>query len=607
MTSGLAPASPSTRAGTFLARPDLLGTFGMCASTHWVASAVAQSVLERGGNAFDAAAAAGFVLHIVEPHLNGPGGDLVALFARAGSEPRVLSGQGPAPQSATIDHYRSEGLASVPGSGALAAAVPGAVDAWLLLLRDHGTWRLGDILDFAIHYAERGHPLLATTAGVIAQVEELFRESWPTSADLWLPGGRAPLGGEMHSNPAWAATLRRLRDSAAAASHGAGREAEIDAARAEWRAGFVAEAIGAFVAHSNHVHSDGRSHRGVLTTADLAAYSSHVEDPISLVFRGHRVHKAGAWSQGPVLLQALAILDGYPDHELDLDTTGGVHATLEALKLALADRDSHYGEGLSTQGLQTLLSPEYGIARRALITDLASHEFRPGAGPGLTSFRPSLHVALGDLHSATTGEPTVQWNGESRGDTCHIDVIDRWGNAVSATPSGGWLQSSPTIPELGLALGTRLQMTHLDRSSPSALRPGTRPRTTLSPTIVTAPGTVVAMGTPGGDQQDQWQLAMLLRLLVGGLSPQAAIEAPMLHTTSAPGSFWPRTWIPGGAVLEERFGPEILAGLRSRGHRVDVSGPWSLGRLSLVRRDLATGLLSAAANPRGAQGYAVGR
>jgi gamma-glutamyltranspeptidase/glutathione hydrolase len=594
-------------ATAFLARPDLEGSFGMCASTHWIASAVGQAVLERGGNAVDAAVAAGFVLQVVEPHLNGPGGDLVALVARSGHEPKVLCGQGPAPRRATIDLLRAEGFTTAPGSGALAAAVPGAVDAWLLMLRDHGTWPLGDVVEFAIHYAEHGHPLLASAARVIAEVDDLFRASWTTSADLWTPGGLLPRAGQVVRNPAWAAALRRLRDESAV---GADRIAQVEAARIVWRSGFVAEAVTGFVASSAHRHSDGGEHTGVLDRADLGGYEAHWEPSVSRLFRGHRVHKAGAWSQGPVLLQALAILEAYDDSELDLDTSDGVHRVLEVLKLALADRDVHYGEGLSATGLRTLLSPAYAAGRRRLIGDVASHEFRPGTGPGLSDYRPPLTVADASelsVATASTGEPTVQWNGENRGDTCHVDVVDRWGNAVSATPSGGWLQSSPTIPELGFALGTRLQMTHLDPASPSALRPGSRPRTTLTPTILTTPDRVVAMGSPGGDQQDQWQLVLLLRMLCGEQTPQAAIEAPMLHTTSALGSFWPRTWTPGGAVLEDRFDPRLVDDLRARGHLVTTSGPWSLGRLSLVARCATDGRMVAAANPRGAQGYAVGR
>jgi gamma-glutamyltranspeptidase/glutathione hydrolase len=202
----------------------------------------------------------------------------------------------------------------------------------------------------------------------------------------------------------------------------------------------------------------------------------------------------------------------------------------------------------------------------------------------------------------------VSRSGVTRGDTCHIDVVDRWGNMISATPSGGWLQSSPHIPELGFCLGTRLQMNWLDPASPSALRPGRRPRTTLSPTILLEGGVPTsALGTPGGDQQDQWQLVYLLRTLVGGYTPQQAIDAPTLHTTSRPDSFWPRTWTPAGAVVENRLGPTVVQGLTRWGHRVTRAGDWSLGRLSAVSRDPRTGELSAAANPRGGQGYAVGR
>jgi gamma-glutamyltranspeptidase/glutathione hydrolase len=212
------------------------------------------------------------------------------------------------------------------------------------------------------------------------------------------------------------------------------------------------------------------------------------------------------------------------------------------------------------------------------------------------------------MEVAGAGEPTVMLSGETRGDTCHVDVVDRWGNIVAITPSGGWLQSSPTIPELGFCLGSRLQMTWLESGAPSSLTPGERPRTTLTPTLLLRDGRPVgALGSPGGDQQDQWQLLYLLRTLVGSYSPQQAIDAPALHTTSMPGSFWPRTWTPGGAVVEDRLGNGVIAELERRGHQVTRAGDWELGRLSSVGRDPETGVLSAAANPRGAQGYAAGR
>jgi len=597
--------SAFTPPSAFTTRPTLQGTFGMSASTHWIATATAQSVLERGGNAFDAAVAAGFVLHVVEPHLNGPGGEVPAIFVTADrpGDPVVLMGQGPAPAGATRDHYRALGLDLVPGAGALAAAVPGAVDAWLLLLRDHGTWELADVLAPAIGYARDGHPVLAATCRTIAQVERLFREHWTTSAAQWLPGGRLPRAGELVRNTAYARTLERL---VAAGGHG-DRVARIEAARTAWREGFVAEAAAAFAA-TPHRHSDGGTYAGVISVADFAAFSASYEPAVTAEFRGHTVAKTGPWGQGPALLQMLTVLDGLDDERLDPSTAVGAHTVLEVLKLALADRDAYYGDddaALATVDL--LLTPEYAAQRRALIGESASADVRPGHVPGRQPFRPPLRTVYGE-EAEGVGEPTVSPTGAQRGDTCHIDVVDRWGNMISATPSGGWLQSSPTIPELGFALGTRLQMTWLEDGAASSLEPGRRPRTTLTPTLVLRDGqAVTALGSPGGDQQDQWQLLYLLRTIVGGYSPQQAIDAPAFHTRSMPDSFWPRTWDPARAVVEDRLGEEVIGELERRGHRVTRAGAWTLGRLSAVTRDPATGMLGAAANPRGMQGYAAGR
>ncbi len=593
---------------SFLTRPDLRGTFGMCATTHWVASATAQAVLERDGNAFDAAVAAAFVLHLVEPHLNGPGGDMTAVIARADDPaPTVLVGQGPAPAGATIEHVRGEGLDLVPGAGGLAAAVPGAVDGWLLLLRDHGTWELAEVWAFVLHYAEHGYPLVRQALTTVASVSALFTEHWTTSAEFWMPGGRPRAAGALMTNPAYAGVLRELL----AAADGAGsREERIEATRTAWATGRVAQTASAFLA-APHRHSSGTDHAGVITVADFAAHRASWEPATTAQFRGVTVAKTGAWGSGPVLLQALAILEGYPDDELDPGTDVGAHHLLEALKLAFADRDAWYGDPTDDEppvALDVLLSPAYAAERRALIGPRASAEVRPGPVPGRTPFRAPLLTDTPSGDAAGVGEPTVSRRGETRGDTCHLDIVDRWGNMISATPSGGWLQSSPHIPGLGFCLGTRLQMTWLDASAPSALRPGRRPRTTLSPTLLLRDGVPVsALGTPGGDQQDQWQLVYLLRTLVAGYTPQQAIDAPSLHTTSMAGSFWPRLWSPAGAVVEDRLGEDVVAALEARGHRVTRAGDWTLGRLSAVTRDPATGELGAAANPRGHQGYAVGR
>ncbi|TCC47827.1 gamma-glutamyltransferase family protein [Kribbella capetownensis] len=584
---------------TFTTRPTLRGTFGMVSSTHWLASQSAMRILELGGNAFDAAVAAGFVLHVVEPHLNGPGGEVPGIIATADDPtPRVLCGQGVAPAGATIDHYTSLGLTLVPGSGPLAATVPGAVDAWLLLLHDHGTLPLRVVLEPAIDYARNGHPLVPRVGETVGTVQELFEENWKTSAALWLRDGRPPTG--MFRNEAYAATLERLVTEGEAA--GADRQAQVERARKTWREGFVAEAVDKF-SKLPHRDSSGEDHAGLITGDDMAAFQATWEDPATLDWNGYTVAKTGPWGQGPGLLQSLAVLAELGD--VDLDSADGVHTTVEVMKLSYADREAWYGDGADVP-LKTLLSPAYAAERAKLVGPEATRELRPGRPDGR---KPVLHsIAVGnDLGDATTGEPTVSSDGVTRGDTCHVDVIDRWGNIISATPSGGWLQSSPTIPELGFCLGSRAQMFWLEDGLPASLAPGRRPRTTLTPTLVLRDGQpVMACGSPGGDQQDQWQLLFLLRHLRDGMDLQEAIDAPAWHTTGFPSSFYPRATEPGGLVMESRLGSAVRDDLVRRGHVVTEGDAWSLGRLCAVRKE-ADGVLAAAANPRGMQGYAVGR
>ncbi|GAB3825684.1 gamma-glutamyltransferase family protein [Kribbella italica] len=589
---------------TFTTRPTLRGTFGMVSSTHWLASQSAMRILELGGNAFDAAACAGFVLHVVEPHLNGPGGEVPAIVATAGDPtPRVLAGQGVAPAGATIDHYKSLGLDLVPGSGPLAATVPGAVDAWLLLLRDHGTLPLRTVLEPAIDYARNGHPVVARVGDTVETVRQLFTEHWPTSAAVWLPNGRPPAPKELIKNTAYADTLERLVVSGESA--GSDLVAQIEAARLAWREGFVAEAVDAF-SKLPHRDSSGEDHAGLITGADMAAFTATWEDAATLDWHGHTVAKTGPWGQGPALLQSLAVLAELGDPgDLDLTSADAVHTTVEVMKLSYADREAWYGDGADVP-LKTLLSPAYSAARAALVGPDASLELRPGQPDGRKPRLPSVTTS-GAAVDATVGEPTVAPDGGTRGDTCHVDVADRWGNVISATPSGGWLQSSPVIPSLGFPLGSRAQMFWLEEGLASSLAPGKRPRTTLTPTLVLRDGVpVLACGSPGGDQQDQWQLLFLLRTLAGGQDLQEAIDAPAWHTTGFPSSFYPRASEPGGLVIESRLGTAVRDELVRRGHVITESDAWSLGRLCAVGREPG-GVLSAGANPRGMQGYAVGR
>jgi gamma-glutamyltranspeptidase/glutathione hydrolase len=596
--------------GQFTTRPEITGTFGVAASTHWIASSVGFGILERGGNAFDAAVAMGFVLHVVEPHLNGPGGEVPALIHTASDgKTQVLMGQGSAPAGATIEHYRNVGLETIPGSGLLATVIPGAFDAWMLLLRDHGTMSLREVLEPAIHYARAGHPMLVRVAGAIAGLREMFATEWPTSAETWLVNGAAPRGGALFRNPALADTWERVVREAETAS---GREAQVDRARDAFYRGFVAEAIGRYLETAEVMDGEGGRRKGVLTADDMAGWSAGYEAPVSAEYGGWTVHKTGPWGQGPVLLQTLQLLKQTDLAEMPVGGADFVHTTIEAIKLAYADREAYYGDPLHSDiPLDTLLSDDYAKARAARIGSRASLDQRPGRIDGLGHLADAAVARAAQIAEravgADAGEPTMAHLTNRRGDTVHIDVIDRWGNMISATPSGGWLQSSPVVPGLGFPLNSRAQMFWLDPGLPSSLAPGRRPRTTLTPSFAThEDGTRMAFGTPGGDQQDQWQLVFFLRLVHAGVNLQEAIDAPLWHSMHFTPSFYPRVARPGRMMIEPNAGDETIAGLRARGHEVVVGEPWSIGRLTAAARN-PDGVLRAAATPRLMQAYAVGR
>ncbi|GES42246.1 gamma-glutamyltranspeptidase [Rhizobium dioscoreae] len=592
----------------FTTRPEILGTFGVVTSTHWIASAVGMSILEKGGNAFDAAVATGFVLQIVEPHLCGPGGDMPAiLYSKKKDKIEVICAQGPAPAGATIEHYTREGLKLIPGDGLLATVIPGAFDGWMLMLRDYGRLTVRDVLEPAIHYAEKGHPVLPRVSATIAGLADFYRKEWPTSYETWLPGGAAPEPWSNFKNPVLAETWKRV---VAEAEGKADREAQIEAARDAYYRGFVAEAIGSYVSKTEVMDASGARHKGVLTADDMANWRATVEEPLTYDYHGWTVAKIGPWGQGPVFLQTLSLLKGFDLAGMDPAGADFVHTVTEAMKLAFADREVYYGDPNFTRvPLETLLSDAYADERCRLISSEASLALRPGKLPGFES-QYDLTMAMLEAPEAKSGavyEPTMSHLTEKRGDTVHIDVIDREGNMISVTPSGGWLQSSPIIPGLGFCLNSRAQMFWLQPGLPSSLAPGKRPRTTLTPTMALHEGRpTLAFGTPGGDQQEQWQLSFFLRYVHHGLNLQEAIDKPLFHSTHFPSSFYPRTREPGGLTAEANFGADVLDTLRKRGHQLTVAPEWTVGRLTAARRD-ADGLLRAAATPRLMQAYAVGR
>jgi gamma-glutamyltranspeptidase/glutathione hydrolase len=588
----------------FTTRPEIDGTFGVVTSTHWIATAVGMGTLERGGNAFDAAVATAFTLQVVEPHLNGPGGDVpVLLYDVRKGKPVLICGQGPAPAGAIIAHYKSKGLDMVPGTGLLAACIPGMFDTWMMLLRDYGTMKLADVLTPAISYAQNGHPLVERANATIKTVEKMFRDHWPTSAAIYLPDGKPAETGKLFTNKTLAATYTRVLKEAESA--GGDRVAQIEKARKVWSQGFVAQAIDTFCRTQAVMDTSGKPHKGVLTGDDMAKWQATLEAPLTYDYGRYTVCKP-PWSQGPVTLQQLALLKGFNLDGMDVVGPDFIHLVVECSKLAYADREKFYGDPKFVEvPFQTLLSDAYNAERRKLVTDKASMELQPGSVEGFGSIvkmKPGAKLVAG----MGAGEPTVGRMGEVVGDTVHFDIVDAAGNMVTATPSGGWLQSSPVIPELGFCLGTRGQMFWLEEGHPASLAPGKRPRTTLSPTLALRDGDAyLAWGSPGGDQQDQWITQFFLRHVHAGMNLQEAIDAPAWHSEHFPISFWPRTSRPGVLQIEKRVPKESRDELSRRGHILEVEPEWSEGRLTAASRE--DPWRKAAANPRGMQGYAAGR
>ncbi|MBB0229153.1 gamma-glutamyltransferase family protein [Streptomyces calidiresistens] len=572
------------------------------------------SVLEKGGNAFDAAAAAGFVLQVVEPHFNGLGGDVPILSYRAATDRvQVVCGQGPTPRTATIDGIRRLGLNQIPGSGLLPAVVPGAFGAWMRMLTEHGTLPLSEILDYAIGYAETGFPLPTGAAEAIEVMAPLFETEWLESGRVYLPNGRSPAAGSRFRNPALAETYKRLLREATAAS--GGREAQIAAAEKAFYRGFVAEAVDTFVSTTEVLDSTGRRHKGILTGQDMADWQATVEESAHIRYGDCTVHKPGPWSQSPVFLQQLALLEGFDLRGMGLNSAEYIHTVAECAKLAFADREAWYGDpDHSDVPLDILLSPAYTAERRELVGAKAATALRPGSPGGR---RPHVPEYVADpvpperehwMSQIRNGLPTVVRATRARTDTCTIVVADRFGNMVAAVPSGGWLKSSPVIPGTGISLGTRAQTMTLEEGHPNSFGPWRRPRTTLSPSLVMRDGKpILAFGTPGGDRQDQWTLEFFLAVVEFGLDLQSATETLAFHTDHFAASFTPHESRPRVLTVERNCDPEVIEELRTRGHEVETAAEFSLGKVCAVGADPGDDLLLAAASPRGRQTYAMAR
>jgi len=596
---------------SFTTRPVIMGTRGVVTSGHYLATAAGFRIMERGGNAIDAAAAMGFCLNLLEPQSNGIGGEVPTLVYSA-KEGKVfaISGVGWNAAAFTIDWCREHGIDLIPGDGYLPACVPAPVDTWGTALARFGTLRFADVLQPAIELAENGFPIYDGLQEHLSANQEKYLTRYPTTGELYLPGGRVPDVGEVWRNPDWAKVLKRLCAAEASAAH-KGRIAGIEAAREAFYAGEIAETIVDFITSHPVEDASGSAHAGLLSCKDLAEWRASVEEPVALSYGDLTVHKCPTWTQGPVFLQQLALLAEDDLKALGHNSADYLHLLIESAKLAFADREAYYGDPkFDKVPLDVLLSPPYTAKRRALIEGEACPYFRPGdVGHGVPAYatfnvqednRRALQVAGRAVRDLGLGHSHV-------GDTTHLDAVDRQGNMAAATPSGGWLADSPVIPGLGFPLGSRGQMFYLNAARPNALAPHKRPRATLTPSLVTRGGRpFMVFGTPGGDGQDQWTLQFFLNHVVFGMNLQEALDAPTLTCVHFPSSFYPRPAYPNRVEVEGRVDAAALKGLERKGHEVKVIDGWANGKAMGIRFDETRGIIAGGVSPRRAIGYGLG-
>lgn len=577
-------------------RPVIRGRSFMVACGHYLACVAGLRMYSLGGNAFDAGAAMVFAQSVLEYQSYGFGGEVpILIHAARGGQVAAVNGNTRAPAAATIEWFRARGLTLIPGDGFLPAGVCAVPDALITVLDRYGRLTLEQVLGPAIELAANGFPMYEGMRRALVQHEARLRE-WPGSAALFLPGGRIPELGDTWNNPDLARTFERLIEAERGA-RSRGRHEALRAARDCFYRGPIAREIVAYQRDTTVRDATGTVSAGLLSEEDFASFETSIEAPAHVRFRGHDVYKCGPWSQGPVFLQQIMLLDGFDLAGLGHNTVDYVHTVTEAAKLAFADRERYYGDPEFVRvPMRGLLSAEYAASRRGLIDPRrASLELRPG----------DPHPFEGAAAPAETAAVEARgWEGGTTG----TRAVDAEGNMFSATPSGGWFRSSPVIPGLGFSLGTRCQMFWLhDPRHPGALVPRKRPRTTLSPTLVMKDGRPrMVFGTPGGDQQDQWTLQVFLNMTVFGMDVQDAIDAPSFHSVHFPGSFYPRKARPGEMLVEGRLPAAVVDGLRERGHQVTVAPDWSLNYTTAILYDPARGLMEGGASSRGERCYALG-
>ena len=541
-------------------RPVIRGRRHMAAAGHYLAAQAAFNILEAGGNATDAGVAGGLVLNVVHgEYVNFAGVAPIMVYAAESGKVETISGLGTWPAAASAEMFQRDHGGEIP-EGVLRTVVPAAPCAWISALQRHGTISFAEAAAQAIRFAAEGFVMYPFMASILAAHEEDYAR-WPSSAEIYLPGGAPPEVGDLFVQSDLAASISYMAAEEQAAA-GQGRVAALEAARNAFYSGDIAEKILAY----------HRDNGGLLTAEDLAGFRSAVEAPVRAQFLGTDVYGCGAWCQGPVLAQTLALLDGDALRAAGHNSPAYIHRFTEALKLAFGDSERHYGDPRFVDvGLDRLLSPEYTAERRGLIDDGRARlpESPPAAGePGMPP------------------------------DTSYICVVDEAGNAFSATPSDV-SYDTPVIPGTGMCPSSRGSQSRVDPAHPSSVAPGKRPRLTPNPALAIRAGEfVMPFGTPGGDVQCQAMLQVLLNILLFDMNPQAAVEAPRFATYSFPNSFAPHDNFPGRLNLEGRIAAETE--LAALGHDVRMWPDWSplAGAVCLVLHDVARGTLAGAADPR---------
>ena len=590
-----------------------MGTRGVVTAGHYLAATAGFRIMEQGGNAIDATAAMCFCLNLIEPHNCGFAGEAPGLIYSA-KEKQVfsLSGQGWSPQALTIDWCKANGIDAIPGDGYLPATVPATFGTWALALARFGTLTLSQVLAPTIELAENGFPMYPILRNHIQANAQKYREHYPSTAEIYLPNGHVPEVGDIWRNPATAATLKYLCDAEKnARGKGRGNKTRITGIEAAVRAyyeGDVAAQLIAFSRENPVMDASGKAHTGLLTAADFADWHAEVEVPTTVNYRGLDVYKCGPWTQGPVFLQQLALLQGFDLKQMGHNSAEYLHTLMECAKLAFADREAYYGDpDFDDVPLDTLLSAAYNDARRNLISQTANGEMRPGdVGRGVPDWATTFDV-IADNRRGMGLSSDIAPTPMTPHDTTHCDAIDREGNMVACTPSGGWTSTSPVVPGLGFPLGTRAQIYYLNPNRPNALQPHKRPRSTLTPSLVMRDGRpYMVFGTQGDDKQDQWTLQFFLNMVDFGMNVQAAADAPLVHSVHWPSSFYPRTAVPNGVVAEDRIDPETLAALQQRGHEIQRVDGWTLGRCLGIVYDAERGLIMGGVSPRQQVPYAIG-